>query len=109
MFCVSLPLLLVLCWRLEVGAGVEGVVEPEGDFAGASVVMVDWEEEREKVLARGARCVSFNSVDLSASRRRGGMKPWERMRADQGGIGDDVLLVSFHDMAAVAGVDVAGG
>ena len=91
------------------GAGMEGVVEPEGDFAGASAVMVDWEEEREKVLASGARCVSFNSVDLSASRRRGGMKPWERMRADQGGIGDDVLLVSFHDMAAVAGVDVAGG
>jgi hypothetical protein len=77
MFCVSLPLLLVLCWRFEVGAGMEGVVEPEGDFAGASVVMVDWEEEREKVLARGARCVSFN------------------------------FLVSFHDMARVAGVDVA--
>ena len=30
------------------------------------------------------------------------------MRADQGGIGDDVLLVSFHDMAMVAGVGVAG-
>ena len=75
MFCVSLPLLLVLCWRLEVGAGVEGVVEPEGDFAGASVVMVDWEEEREKVLARGARCVSFNSVDVSASWRRSGSEP----------------------------------
>lgn len=41
---------------------MEGVVVPEGDFAGASVVMVDWEEEREKVLASGARCVSFNSV-----------------------------------------------
>jgi hypothetical protein len=75
MFCVSLPLLLVLCWRFEVGAGMEGVVEPEGDFAGASVVMVDWEEEREKVLARGARCVSFNSVDVSASWRRGGIEP----------------------------------
>jgi hypothetical protein len=75
MFCVSLPLLLVLCWRFEVGAGMEGVVEPEGDFAGASVVMVDWEEEREKVLASGARCVSFNSVDVSASWRRGGIEP----------------------------------
>lgn len=62
MFCVSLPLLLVLCWRFEVGAGMEGVVEPEGDFAGASAVMVDWEEEREKVFASGARCVSFNSA-----------------------------------------------
>jgi hypothetical protein len=70
MFCASLPLLLVLCWRLEVGAGIEGVVEAEGDFADASVVMVDWEEEREKVLASGARCVSFNSVDRSASGRR---------------------------------------
>jgi len=75
MFCASLPLLLVLCWRFEVGAGMEGVVEPEGDFAGASVVMVDWEEDREKVLASGARCVSFNSVALSASRRRGGTEP----------------------------------
>jgi len=92
-----------------VGAGMEGVVEPEGDFAGASVVMVDWEEEREKVLASGARCVSFNSVDVSASWRRGGIEPALWVRADQGGIGDDVLLVSFHDMAAVAGVGVAGG
>lgn len=41
---------------------MEGVVEPEGDFAGASAVMVDWEEEREKVFASGARCVSFNSA-----------------------------------------------
>jgi hypothetical protein len=49
MFCASLPLLLVLCWRLEVGAGIEGVVEAEGDFADASVVMVDWEEERQGV------------------------------------------------------------
>jgi hypothetical protein len=62
MFCTSPPLLLVLCWRFEVGGGMKGVVEPEGDFAGASVVMVDWEEEREKVLASGARCVSFSSV-----------------------------------------------
>lgn len=62
MFCASLPLLLVLCWRFEVGAGMDGVVDAEGDLAGASVVMVDWDEEREKVLARGARCVSFNSV-----------------------------------------------
>ena len=31
------------------------------------------------------------------------------MRAGQGGIGDDVLLVSFHDMAVEAGEGVAGG
>jgi len=54
MFCGSAPLLL---------AGGAGVVVPvlvldvetEGDLAGASGTMVDWEEEREKVLARGAR------------------------------------------------------
>ena len=62
MFWASPPLLLVLCCRFEVGAWMAGVVEPEGDFAGASVVMVHCEEDREKVLARGARCVSFNSV-----------------------------------------------
>lgn len=38
-----------------------GVGGPDGDLAGASAVMVDWEEEREKVFARGARCVSFSS------------------------------------------------
>jgi len=70
MFWASLPLLLVLCCKFEVGVWIEGVVDPEGDFAGASVVMVDCEEDREKVLARGARCVSFN------------------------------FLVSFHDMLA---------
>lgn len=45
-------------------SGVErpGVVEPDGDLAGASGVMVDCEEEREKVLARGARCVSLSSI-----------------------------------------------
>lgn len=32
-----------------------------GDLAGASGVMVDWEDEREKVLARGARWVSLSS------------------------------------------------
>jgi hypothetical protein len=35
-----------------------------------------------------------------------GLSP-ERVQADQGGIDDDVLLVSFHDMVRVAGVDVA--
>jgi hypothetical protein len=52
--CVSAaePLLLV-------GAGTGGV---EGDLESESGVMVDWEEEREKVLARGARWVSLSSV-----------------------------------------------
>jgi hypothetical protein len=35
-----------------------------------------------------------------------GLSP-ELVRAGQGDIDDDVLLVSFHDMAEVAGVDVA--
>lgn len=56
--CVSDPLLAL------VGACViGGVLRPEvvGDFVSASGVMVDWEEEREKVLARGARWVSLSS------------------------------------------------
>lgn len=64
MFCVSAPLL--------VGAAeVTGVCVPEevGDLAGASGVMVDWEEEREKVLARGARWVSFSSISRQSLSR----------------------------------------
>lgn len=54
------------------------MVVPEGDFAPVSV-MVDWEEEREKVLARGARCVSFNSVvcqpcEIEVERCRSGVQ-----------------------------------
>jgi hypothetical protein len=41
---------------------MNGVVEIDGVFAGALVLIVDREREREKVLARGARCVSFNST-----------------------------------------------
>lgn len=57
MFCVSAPL-------LDCGTGVLVPEEVEGDFAGAAAsgVMVDWEEEREKVLARGARWVSLSSA-----------------------------------------------
>jgi hypothetical protein len=109
MFCASLPLLLVLCWRFEVGAGMLGVEVPEGDLAEASVVMVDWEEEREKVLASGARCVSFNSV---VCQRQGvvfdvTVAVWAWV--GEGGIGGDVLLVSFHDIAIVSCEEVALG
>lgn len=38
-----------------------------GDFSGASGVMVDWDEEREKVLARGARWVSLSSIYRQSS------------------------------------------
>lgn len=77
------------------------MVVPEGDFAPVSV-MVDWEEEREKVLARGARCVSFNSVVcqpcvIEVERCRIGV------RVCQGRSGGNVLLVSFHDMVKVRG------
>ena len=47
--CGSAPLLV------GAGCGIEGVPESVGDCFGASGVMVDWEEERENVLARGAR------------------------------------------------------
>ena len=65
--CVSaLPLLVV-----EAAWEVGGVCVPEvevvvGDLESDSGVMVDWEEEREKVLARGARWVSLSSVRMSA-------------------------------------------
>lgn len=43
------------------GVWVPGVVVPDGDFCGWSVI-VDWEEEREKVLENGApRWVSLSS------------------------------------------------
>jgi len=59
--CVSAPLLLaaVVVWLR--GVCVPGVVDADGDLAGVSA-MVDWEEDREKVLARGARCVSLSSM-----------------------------------------------
>ena len=47
------------CGGVEVGA--VAVTVALGDLAGSSEVMVDWEEEREKVLARGARWVSLSS------------------------------------------------
>lgn len=50
--CVSAPLLLLVG-----GCGRGGVLRPEevGDLDSPSLVMVDWEEERENVFARGAR------------------------------------------------------
>lgn len=60
MFCASAPLLLGAVDTWETGVWVPGVVVV--DLAGASGGIVDCEEEREKVLARGARCVSFSSV-----------------------------------------------
>ena len=60
---VLLPLLGVGGVAVVEGVCVpEGVVDERGDLAGASGVMVDCDEEREKVLARGARCVSLSSA-----------------------------------------------
>ena len=58
--CVSAPLLLV-------GGRGTGVCVPEtvGDFWAESVAMVDWEEVREKVLARGPRWVSLSSEQVN--------------------------------------------
>ncbi len=54
---LSAPLLDVV-----VEAVVGGVDRPEeAAEALSSETSVDWEEEREKVLARGARCVSLSS------------------------------------------------
>ena len=93
--CVSALPLLVAGAAWEVG----GVWVPEvevvvGDLESDSGVMVDWEEEREKVLARGARWVSLSSVrcqllypSLTPSFDRD--MPWI-----------DVLFVSFQDILA---------
>lgn len=55
--CMSVPLLGVVLWDNEVD-----VVEVEADFTEASGVIVEVEEEREKVLASGPRCVSLSSA-----------------------------------------------
>ena len=94
--CVSEPLLLaaVVLWLR--GVDVPGVEVPEGAFAEALSTMVDWEEEREKVLARGARCVSLSSVQVSIPYPRG-----TRQLEDRQGKWRDLLFVSFHDMMPV--------
>lgn len=59
MFRASAPLAVLVGVGAGCGTGVcvPGEVEAEDEGFGVvdSVVMVDWEEEREKVLARGAR------------------------------------------------------
>ena len=63
--CVSgLPLIVVVVVCDVGGVWVPGVVVVVvvGDLESASGTMVDWEVDREKVLARGARWVSFSST-----------------------------------------------
>ena len=50
------------------GVDVPVVDAVEDGLAVESVVMVDCEEDREKVLARGARCVSLSSAWLVSTR-----------------------------------------
>lgn len=61
---VSTPLLLGASVDCESGVDVPGVDGWEGDLAGASCASADWDDEREKVFARGARCVSLSSVNV---------------------------------------------
>lgn len=60
--CGSAPLEAVVTVESELGVVVPDVPVAEGDFCGWSV-MVDWDEEREKVLEKGApRWVSLSSA-----------------------------------------------
>lgn len=59
----------------EVSVALPGVDSPDGDLAWLSA-MVDCEEEREKVFASGARCVSFSSM-----LRQPRVDDWERETA----------------------------
>ena len=45
------------------GVWVPEIVPVVGELVSLSGVMVDVEEEREKVFARGARCVSLSSIE----------------------------------------------
>ena len=56
-----------------------------------SGVMVEVDEERLKVLARGAKCVSLSSESVSQRSSQDG-----DTRAE---VCEDILLVSFQDMA----------
>lgn len=78
-----------------VGVCVPGVAVAEGDFCGGSTI-VDCDEEREKVFAKGApRWVSFNSGRSQLA------VPSSAFTACR------ILLVSFHDMFVVnAGCEI---
>ena len=54
----------------DTGVCIPGVVGADGGLAGVSV-MVDWDEEREKALEMGARCVSLSSIGSQRDRRTG--------------------------------------
>ena len=71
---------------LDTGVVLDGL----GDWE--SGVMVEVDDERLNVLARGARCVSFSST---IARQQRIQCPNAR---------NDVLLVSFQDISTIAGV-----
>jgi hypothetical protein len=64
-----------------------------GDLESDSGVMVDWEEEREKVLARGARWVSLSSMQCQPSYTL--LVPFFNYN-----MGMNALFVSFQDILA---------
>ena len=68
-----------------------------GDFAGASGVMVDWEDEREKVLARGARWVSLSSEQDGQFYARCSSACFTLGGSNDGTL-RHLLFVSFQDM-----------
>ena len=79
---------MVVC---ESGVEVPGVAVAEGDFCGWST-MVDCEDEREKVLEKGApRWVSLSS---GACQSHCGLSA----------LNHDLLLVNFHDMLSDVGL-----
>lgn len=68
----------------------------DGGFGASLLVMVDVEDERLKVLARGARCVSFSSGVAVSTRDR---RTKQRWRFDH-----NILLVNFQDMVTTGGM-----
>ena len=89
----GLPLLVVgaACEIGGVWAPAAAVVVVVGDLVSESGVMVDVEEAREKVLASGARCVSFSST-LRQPCHMPAMPIYAL------GVCVHLLLVSFHDI-----------
>jgi hypothetical protein len=71
---------------LDTGVVLDGL----GDWESGVIVEVD--DERLKVLARGAKCVSFNSAIE------------RQQRIQLLNARNDVLLVSFQDISMIAGV-----
>ena len=96
---VSAPLLLGASVDCESGVDVPGVDGCEGDLAGASCARADCDDEREKVFARGARCVSLSSTNIANQHCPSNLN--ETCGSSNGYYmhrSVDLLFVSFHDI-----------